>query len=141
MDLKPLTKWSESQPLRFLIVGAWNFVFGYFAFAGLYWMMNGRWPDCFISTIAAILGITMSFLTHRFITYRSHGCWWREYLRFYVVYGGQSILNIFLIWILVTQLKLNAYIVQLSISVALTVVSYWAHKYYSFKRPNHDEEN
>lgn len=46
-----------------------------------------------------------------------------------------------LIWILVTQLELNAYIVQLSISVALTVVSYWAHKYYSFKRPNHDEEN
>ena len=141
MDLKPLTKWSESQPLRFLIVGAWNFVFGYFAFAGLYWAMNGRWPDWLISTIAAILGITMSYLTHRFITYRSHGCWWREYLRFYVVYGGQSILNIFLIWILVTQLELNAYIVQLSISVALTVVSYWAHKYYSFKRPNHDEEN
>lgn len=141
MDLKPLTKWSESQPLRFLIVGAWNFVFGYFAFAGLYWAMNGRWPDWLISTIAAILGITMSYLTHRFITYRSHGCWWREYLRFYVVYGGQSILNVFLIWILVTQLELNAYIVQLSISVALTVVSYWAHKYYSFKRPNHDEEN
>ena len=133
MDLKPLIKWSESQPLRFLIVGAWNFVFGYFAFAGLYWAMNGRWPDWLISTIAAILGITMSFLTHRFITYRSHGCWWREYLRFYVVYGGQSILNVFLIWILVTQLELNAYIVQLSISVALTVVSYWAHKHYSFK--------
>ena len=141
MDLKPLIKWSESQPLRFLIVGAWNFVFGYFAFAGLYWVMNGRWPDWFISTIAAILGITMSFLTHRFITYRSHGCWWREYLRFYVVYGGQSILNVFLIWILVTQLELNAYIVQLAISVALTVVSYWAHKHYSFKQTNHYEED
>ena len=141
MDLKPLTKWSESQPLRFLIVGAWNFVFGYFAFAGLYWAMNGRWPDWLISTIASILGITMSYLTHRFITYRSHGCWWREYLRFYVVYGGQSILNVFLIWILVTQLELNAYLVQLSISVALTVVSYWAHKYYSFKQTNHYEED
>ena len=141
MDLKPLTKWSESQPLRFLIVGAWNFVFGYFAFAGLYWVMNGRWPDWLISTVAAVLGITVSFITHRFITYRSHGCWWREYLRFYVVYGGQSILNVFLIWILVTQLKLNAYIVQLAISVTLTVVSYWAHKYYSFKQPNNDEEN
>lgn len=141
MDLKPLIKWSNSQPLRFLVVGAWNFVFGYFAFAGLYWVMNGRWPDCFISTIAAILGISMSFLTHRFITYRSHGCWWREYLRFYVVYGGQSILNIFLIWILVTQLKLNAYIVQLAISVALTIVSYWAHKHYSFKQTNHHEED
>ena len=109
MDLKTLIKWSNSQPLRFLVVGAWNFVFGYFAFAGLYWAMNGRWPDWLISTIAAILGITMSYLTHRFITYRSHGCWWREYLRFYVVYGGESILYIFLILVLFTPLQIKPY--------------------------------
>ena len=128
-----LIKWNHSRPLRFLIVGVWNFIFGYAVFAGLYWALNGIWPDWLVSSVAAILGITMSFLTHRFITYRSHGCWWREYLRFYVVYGGQSLLNVFLIWLLVTRLKLNAYIVQLAISTALTLASYWAHKYYSFK--------
>ena len=133
MDKMRAIGWSTSQPLRFLIVGVWNFAFGYGAFAGLYWALNGRWPDWLISSVAAVLGITMSFLTHRFITYRSHGCWWREYLRFYVVYGGQSLLNVLLIWLLVTQLKLNAYIVQLAISIVLTLATYWAHKYYSFK--------
>ena len=86
--------WNNSAPLRYLIVGGWNFVFGYGIFALLYWAFNGRWTDWFIATVATILGITMSYLTHRFITYRSHGCWWKEYLRFYVVYGGQSLLNI-----------------------------------------------
>ena len=125
--------WNDSAPLRFLIMGGWNFVFGYGAFAGLYWLFNGIWPDWLIATVAAILGITMSYLTHRFITYRSHGCWWKEYFRFYVVYGGQTLLNIFLIWLLVTRLRYNAYFVQLIITLALTIASYWAHKLYSFK--------
>ena len=131
--INPLKVWNDSAPLRFLIVGGWNFVFGYGAFAGLYWLFNGIWTDWLIATVAAILGITMSYLTHRFITYRSHGCWWKEYFRFYVVYGGQTLLNIFLIWLLVTRLRYNAYLVQLVITLALTIASYWTHKLYSFK--------
>lgn len=131
--INPLKAWNDYAPLRFLIVGGWNFVFGYGAFAGLYWLFNGIWTDWLIATVAAILGITMSYLTHRFITYRSHGCWWKEYFRFYVVYGGQTLLNIFLIWLLVTRLRYNAYLVQLVITLALTIASYWAHKLYSFK--------
>lgn len=126
--------WIKSTPLRFLIVGGWNFAFGYAVFAVLYWSLNGIWPDWLIATVAAVLGITMSFITHRFVTYRSRGRWWREYLRFYVVYGGQSLLNVLLIWLLVTKLRQNAYIVQLAITLLLTLGSYWAHKLYSFKR-------
>ena len=128
-----MLSWHRSQPLRFLIVGTWNFIFGYATFAGLYWCLCGRWTDWAIATVAAVIGITMSFITHRFITYRSHGTWWREYLRFYVVYGGQSLLNVFLIWLLVTRCKMNAYAVQLAIATLLTIASYWAHKHYSFR--------
>lgn len=120
--------------LRFLIVGGWNFAFGYGSFAGLYWLFNGTWPDWLITTVSTVLGITMSFVTHRFITYRSHGCWWREYLRFYVVYGAQSLLNIGLIVLLVTHMRMNAYIVQLAITLVLTILSFWAHKLYSFRK-------
>ena len=117
-----------------MIVGAWNFAFGYGVFAMLYWALRGVWHDWAITFLAAILGITMSFLTHRIITYRSHGCWWREYVRFYVVYGGQSLLNIFLIWLLVTCMGYNAYLMQFLILAVLTIASYWAHKLYSFRK-------
>ena len=133
--------WLRFIALRFLIVGAWNFIFGYGAFAGLYWLLKGSWPDWLISVIATVLGITMSFVTHRFITYRSHGCWWKEYLRFYVVYGVQSLLNVGLIVLLVTHLKFNAYIVQLVITLLLTILSFWAHKLYSFKSNNLKSDN
>lgn len=129
----PAIRWDDSKPLRFLVVGAWNFIFGYGVFAGLYWTLHGVWRDWVIAAAASVLGITMSFLTHRFVTYRSHGCWWREYLRFYVVYGGQSLANVFLVWLFVTRLGLNAYAVGFAITVALTAASYWAHKNYSFK--------
>ncbi len=130
---KVVSLWNQCASLRFLIVGVWNFVFGYVVFAGLYWALQDVWCDWAIATLAAILGITMSFLTHRFITYRSNGCWWREYLRFYVVYGGQSLLNVILIWLLVTKLEMNAYFFQFAISIVLTIATYWAHKHYSFK--------
>lgn len=118
---------------RFVIVGAWNFVFGYGTFSGLYWLLNRQCPDWLITGFAAILGITMSFVTHRFITYRSRGCWWCEYFRFVIVYGSQSLLNVGLIVLFVTMLKFNAYVVQLFITLSLTVVSFWAHKLFSFK--------
>lgn len=133
MHKKNIFSWNGSQPLRFLVVGVWNFLFGYLAFAGIYWCLNESLPDWAISSMATVIGISMSFLTHRFITYRSKGCWWRQYLRFYVVYGGQAIFNIFLIWIFVTKNKINAYLAQLAISLTLTIVSYWLHKYFSFK--------
>lgn len=122
------------MPLRFLIVGGWNFVFGYLAFAGLYWLLNGRIPDAVIVVLSSILGITNSFIFHRWLTYRSHGNWLVEYLRFYVVYGGQMLLTIAFIHIFVTTLKYNAYVVSFLINVGLTLASYWAHKSFSFRQ-------
>ena len=126
--------WNFSVPARFLLVGGVNFVFGYLVFAVLYWSFAGHWPDAVIVTVATVIGITESYLAHRFLTYRAKGTWWREYLRFYVVYGAQYAVNLLAIWIFVTRLSFNAYVVQFVISVLLTVVSYWAHKNYSFRK-------
>lgn len=126
--------WRNSTPIRFLVVGAWNFVFGYFVFAALYWLFSGRWADWLIVAVANVIGITNAFVFHRWVTYRSHGVWWREYFRFYVVYGAQAVLNIALIYVFVTRLRLNGYVVQFVVSVVLTLLSYWLHKSYSFRK-------
>ena len=126
--------WRSSMPIRFLVVGAWNFAFGYFVFAAFYWLFSGRWADWLIVTVANVMGITNAFVFHRWVTYHSNGVWWREYLRFYVVYGVQAALNIALIYVFVTRLRLNGYAVQFVVSVVLTVLSYWLHKCYSFRK-------
>jgi len=119
-------------PIRFLFVGAFNFAFGYGVFALFWWLFGASWPDWLIVLVTTVIGITESFLTHRFVTYRAHGCWWREYLRFYVVYGVQTLLNMVVIRICVTNLGWNAYVVQFATLVLMTFGSYWAHKLYSF---------
>ena len=131
--------WNKSMPLRFLVVGGWNFAFGYLAFAALYWYFHDMLPEWCIVLFSSILGITNSFIFHRWITYHSQGVWWVEYLRFYVVYGGQLVLNMVLITVFVTYLNFNAYIFQFVLNVILTVLSYWAHRFYSF-RPSVGEQ-
>ena len=126
--------WERLMPLRFLVVGGWNFIFGYLAFIGCYWLMSTRYPDWLIVIISSILGITNSFVFHRWLTYKSYGNWLLEYLRFYIVYGGQMLLLVLLIHIFVTTLKYNAYVVSLIINIVLTVLSYWAHKFFSFRK-------
>lgn len=126
--------WQASMPLRFLLVGGWNFIFGYLVFAGLYYFFSDCISEHIIVIISSILGITNSFIFHRWLTYQSKGVWWKEYFKFYVVYGGQIVLNLILVEIFVSHYKLNAYCVQFLILVFLTLLSYWGHKYFSFKK-------
>ena len=129
----PSIWWQSSRPLRFLLVGGWNFVFGYFCFAAFYRCLSGKWPDWLILCAASVVGITNAFICHRSLTYRSTGPLLREYLKFYIVYGVQSLLNLFLFYLFVTRLRCNAYASQLAIALSLTFVSYWGHKFFSFR--------
>ena len=126
-------KLKKSTFSRFLLVGGWNFLFGYSAFAWLYNILSPICHETIIIIFSSFLGITNSFLTHRWLTYRSNGVWWKEYFRFYIVYIGQILLNILLATLLVSFLGFNAYIIQFVILLLLTIFSYWGHKLFSFK--------
>lgn len=125
--------WNRFCALRFAIVGVWNTVFSYFVFAALYHLWGGGWGDVLVQGISAIVGITNAYVCHRVLTYRSRGVWWREYLRFYVVYGSQVALQAGCFFVLSTWLMLNGYVVQLSLTLLFTALSYWVHKVYSFR--------
>lgn len=124
--------WKQYDKLRFLIVGGWNFVFGYCQFVFFYWWLSDSWSDLAILVLTNIIGITQSFLTHRYLTFQSNGIWWKEYLKFYAVYGVQALLGMGAFLVFATWLGFDAYITNLVISIVLTIASYWAHKHFSF---------
>lgn len=126
--------WNRFCALRFAIVGVWNTVFSYLVFAALYHFFGGGWRDVPVQAISAVVGITNAYIFHRILTYRSHGTWWREYFRFYVVYGAQVGLQAGCFFVFSTWLGLNGYVVQLVLTLVFTFLSYWAHKTYSFKK-------
>lgn len=121
------------MPLRFLVIGGWNTVFSYLIFAVLYHLLGGGKGDVVVQGVSAVVGITNAYILHRIFTYRSHGVWWREYLRFYIVYGGQVALQAGCFFLFSTWLGWNGYIVQFVLTVLFTGLSYWAHKVFSFK--------
>lgn len=124
--------WNRFLLLRFLFVGGWNFIFGYCCFAALYWGLDGKFPDFVILLASSVLGITNSFITHRWVTYCSRGPVWREYFRFYMVYGVQVVLNLSLFWLFVTVWSFNAYYCQFVLNTVLTIASYFGHQKFSF---------
>lgn len=125
--------WSRFCALRFVVVGAWNTVFSYLVFVLLYRFWGGGWHDIWIQGVTAVLGITNAYVLHRLLTFKSHGVWWREYFRFYVVYGIQGAIQSLAFLALSTWLGFNGYVVQVVLTLLMTVVSYWAHRSYSFK--------
>jgi len=131
-DIRQL--WDEFCALRFLIVGVWNTLFSYIVFAVLYHFFGGGWRDVPVQVISAVVGITNAYVCHRVVTFRSQGSWWQEYIRFYVVYGLQALLQMFAFFIFSTWLKYNGYIVQFVLTIVFSLASYWAHKTYSFRR-------
>lgn len=125
--------WNRWRPLRFLIVGAWNTVFSYSVFALLYHWFGGGWRDVPVQVVAAVVGISNAYVCHRMLTFHSHGTWWREYVRFWIVYGGQTLLQMAMFLVFSTWLGFNGYVVQLVLVALFTALSYWAHGHYSFR--------
>ncbi len=127
-----LSLWHRTLPFRFLIVGAWNFVFSYVVFAVTYWLLSPYVHDAVIMAICSVVGITNAFVGHRYLTYRSRGPILQEYFRFYLVYGTQIGLNFILFLLFVRVFHANPYVTQAVLTTVLTVVSYWGHKNVSF---------
>ena len=132
VSLKSL--WDRFCPFRFAVVGVWNTVFSYLVFSGFYCWFGGGIGDIAVQVLAGVIGITQAYLMHRLLTYRSEGIWWKEYFRFYVVYGGQVLFQAALFFVFSTWLGGNGYFVQFVSTVLLTIVSYWAHKNFSFRK-------
>lgn len=124
----------NGERLRYLLVGIWNTVFGYFIGVLTLKLLGDTFHTVGATVVANVISITMSFLTYKTLVFRSKGSWVREYLRAYLVYGLTAILNIFLIWILVDFFVVNIWIAQFY-SISITIfVSYLGHKCYTFRK-------
>lgn len=121
------------QPLRFLAVGAFNTVSGYLIFALLYYLFSPLVHYLAILAVCTVINITIAFVLHKTIVFRTRGNYLREYLRFYVVYAVPTVTGAALLTFAIEVLRMNVYAAQAVITLAMTVVSYFGHKHFSFR--------
>jgi len=120
--------------VRFVMVGVWNLLFSTVCFAVLLRYVFRGSHYMAVLVLATILGVTNSFICHRWITFRSKTPILRAYFRFYVVYGLQIGLTFVLMPVCVELLKVDPVLSQVSLAVLTTVLTYIGHQQYSFRK-------
>ena len=119
--------------INYLLVGCWNTIFSYLAFAALYFLLRGYLHYMVLFVISSILGITNAYVAYKLFVFRTKGHYLREYSRFYLVYGGALALNLVLLPLVVITLRLSPVVAQAGLAVITVLFSYFGHKNFSFK--------
>lgn len=144
----------SGQVLRYLIVGAWNTLFGYvcfFLFARLFLHLMPTQPALaasVASVVATVTNITVSFIGYKLFVFRTKGNFFREYARSFVVYIPSLVLSAVAIAPLTALLRrlIPAHAAQApylagAILALITVVfSFFGHKHISFRTPKEAAE-
>ena len=136
------TRLLADERVRFLLVGGFNTVLGYALFALLQITIGhviGYLGSLYMSYA---IGIAIAFVLHRRVTFRKSGTGtiWVDFLRFVGVYVVSLAINSVLLPLLVEVAGITPLIAQAIAVVTTTVVSYFGHKFFSFRRgPEHGD--
>ena len=123
----------HKEQINYLLVGSWNTLFGYLAFAALYFLFRSYVHYMILFVISSVLSITNAYLAYKLFVFKTKGHYWREYSRFYVVYGGALALNLALLPLVVVTFRLSPVIAQAGLAFITVICSYFGHKNFSFK--------
>ena len=122
------------QGVRFVAVGAFNTVFGYGSFA-LMQLTLGEDVHYMVLLVAAwILNVLEAYLAYRYLVFKVRGAFFRALARFSLVYVGAFVLNLVALPVGVDVLGLPVLAAQAVVLVVTVVVSFFAHRTFSFRR-------
>lgn len=122
---------SFPEKFRFLLVGGFNTVFAYFMWLALFYLLGKR--ENLALTIQYIITINVSILTMRYYVFRSHGGFLEEYIKAWGVYLLMWILNTAGMNFLIRVCEISPPWAQAIYLIGSTVLTYFLHKYFSFK--------
>jgi putative flippase GtrA len=123
----------RSRQVRFVAVGIWNTIFAYGEWALLQLVLGDRLHYLVILILAWPIAVLNAYICQRRLVFRSTGPIRTEILRFAMVYVATLAAGLVLLPILIQVLSFNIYVVQAGFTIAVVVVSYLAHRSFSFR--------
>jgi putative flippase GtrA len=143
------------QVVRYLLVGAWNTLFGYGCFFVIAWLFLKFMPlhpslaASLASLVAAFANITVSFIGYKFFVFKTKNNFLREFARSFLVYLPTLVVNAIAIAPLTAILRrvsphyaTQAPYVAGALLICFTVfISFFGHKHISFRNslPAHED--
>jgi putative flippase GtrA len=127
----------HGEKVRFLFVGGWNTLFS----IGVLWVLDRYIPyDAkslvqkeAVLVLSWVISVTQNFFTFKLLVFRTRGNWLKEYLRMYVTYAAAFVVQSGIILALSTWLGWSLFWANLPTIVVVTVMSYFGHKYFTFR--------
>jgi putative flippase GtrA len=137
------------QVVRYLLVGAWNTLFGYCCFFTFAWLFLKFMPlhpslaASVASLVATPVSITVSFIGYKFLVFKTKDNLLREYARSLLVYLPTLLINAIAIAPLTAILRhmfpqhiqQAPYVAGALLTCFTIVTSFFGHKHISFRSP------
>lgn len=135
------TSMMNKRPVRFLLVGIWNTIFGYLVFIGMDFLFSLLFSKRFVAymtaaVVANILAVINAYIFHKWVTFRSttHGMdLLFEFMRFSSTYLVTFLLNLVLLPFFVEVVHLSPMVAGALVICCCTFISYLGHSRFSFK--------
>jgi|SRR5271166_3308614 len=129
---------------RYLLVGAWNTLFGYGMFALFTAVLNPVVPHSYIwaSLLSSLLNITVAYFGYKWFVFKTKGNYLREWIRCVGVYSGGILFGVLMLPVLVLVIRRNTrfvsqapYIAGALLTAFMVLYSFLGHKKFSFRTP------
>lgn len=140
----------QNEKLRFLLVGGFNTAVSFLIYYGFLYITSGR--EQLSLLLMNLININISIATMRYYVFRSTGSFWKEYSKAFSSYIVLYFINMGLLafFVSVTHIaetlssenilnnvpNLNKAVAQICCVCIITVITFFVHKYFSFRKVN-----
>jgi putative flippase GtrA len=124
---------AQAVKTRFLIIGAWNTLFGLAAFALANATVGRHWGYVASVTLMFAVAIPQAHLAQRLLVWRSHAPYLPELFRFSWVFAVAYVVNVAFLAFGVEVLHTATLLTQVVISGVIAVSTYVIHRSWTFR--------
>ena len=140
----------QNEKLRFLLVGGFNTAVSFLIYYGFLYITDGK--EQLSLLLMNLININISIATMRYYVFRSTGSFWKEYTKAFSSYIVLYFVNMGLLAFFVSVIhiseslpqdsilndvpNLNKAVAQICCVCIITVITFFVHKYFSFRKVN-----
>ncbi|KWX86473.1 hypothetical protein AMQ83_18695 [Paenibacillus riograndensis] len=121
----------KNQTIKFLIVGVLNTIVGFAVYAGMLLFLKVNYS--FALLVSHVIGVIHSYIWNNKWTFGVKDYNLRSMMKFILVYTLTFFVNLLLLSIFIHQLGINKFYAQAISLFITTLISFFGHKYWSFK--------
>jgi len=122
------------EKIRYLLVGGFNTLVGYFIGIAIYKALGSNLGIIWVGIISNIFSITVSFLSYKTLVFKTKGMWLTEYMKSYMIYGGIVVISILFLWLFVEKMNISIWLSQALVIGVTVTISYLGHSRFTFRR-------